>query len=73
MSCTSVYELYKTKVNCITELRNGHGSGPAIWDYISIKLYGKKFNMFNDEGFWPSYKDARLDDAEKSCVAVYLR
>jgi hypothetical protein len=68
MSYTSVYELYKTKVNCITELRNGHGSGPAIWDYISLKLYGEKFNMFDDKKFWPSYKDTRLDEDERAVL-----
>jgi len=68
MSSTSVYELFKTKVNRIDELRNGHGSGPAIWDYISHKLYGKRFDMFNDKDFWPSYKDNRLDDDEKAVL-----
>lgn len=68
MSYTSVYELYKTKVNCISELRNGHGSGPAIWDYISQKLYGEKFNMFDDEKFWSSYKDLRLSRDEKAVL-----
>lgn len=68
MSYTSVYELFKTKANCIAELRNGHGSGPAIWDYISNKLYNKKFDMFNDKEFWPSYKDDQLDNDEKAVL-----
>lgn len=65
MSCTSLYELFNTKVNCIAELRNGHGSGPAIWDYISLKVLGKRFDPFDDEEFWPSYKSDKLDDDEK--------
>lgn len=67
MSCTSLYALYKTKVNCIKELRNGHGSGTAIWDYISLKLYGHKFNIFATDNriFWLSYKHSRLDNDEK--------
>ncbi len=69
MSCTSVYSLFKTKVNCEVQLRNGHGSGPAVWDYISNKLYNKNFDTFNADGFWGSYKDPRLDDDE---VAVLL-
>lgn len=68
MSCTSIYELFKTKANCIIELRNGHGSGPAIWDYISLKVLGKKFDMLNDKEFWPSYKSDKLDDDEKAVL-----
>lgn len=69
MSCTSLYELFGTKVNCIAELHNGHGSGPAIWDYISNKLRGKDFSIFDDDkNFWPLYKDARLDDDERAVL-----
>ena len=68
MSCTSLYELFKTKANCIAELQNGSGSGPAIWDYTSIKVLGKKFDMFNDKEFWPSYKSDKLDDEEKAVL-----
>ena len=65
MSCTSLYELYKTKVNLISQLRNGHGSGPAIWSYISIKVFGKEFYGLDADNFWPAYKSDKLDDDEK--------
>ena len=68
MSYSSVYELYKTKTISIKELRNGHGSGPAIWDYISEKFMGEKFPMFDDkkaEAFWALYKDGRLTEHER--------
>lgn len=69
MSHTSTYELYRTKVNCISEHRNGHGSGPAIWDYISQKLRGERFDfMYNSNEFWPLYKDQRLDDDERAVL-----
>lgn len=68
MSCTSLYELFKTKANCITELRNGYGSGPAIWDYTSLKVLGKKFDTFNNKDFWPSYKSDKLDRDEKAVL-----
>ena len=68
MSTTNIYELFKTKVNCIDELRNGHGSGPAIWNYISEKLYRKQFNLMDDKEFWLSYKDKRLNDNEKAVL-----
>lgn len=68
MSCTSLYELFKTKANCITQLRNGHGSGRAIWNYASLKVLGKKFDSFNDEDFWPSYKSDKLDHDEKAVL-----
>ena len=65
MSSTSLYELFSTKVNCVATLRNGHGSGPAIWNYISLKVRGIEFSCFNDKGFWPCYKSDKLDDDEK--------
>ena len=68
MSTTAVYALFKTKVICIGEFHNGHGSGPAIWNYISEKLYGEKFNMFDDNKFWPSYKSAKLSRDEKAVL-----
>ena len=68
MSTTSVYELFNTKVNCVAELRNGHGSGPAIWGYIANKLYRKDFYQMNDKEFWLSYKDDRLDCDEKAVL-----
>lgn len=68
MSYTSVYELFKTKANCIAELRNGHGSGPAVWDYISFRVLGKKFDMFNDKEFWPCYKSDKLSWDEKAVL-----
>lgn len=68
MSYTSVYELYRTKVNRISELHNGHGSGPAIWDYVSQKLTGEKFNFSHADSFWPLWKDKRLSDAEKAVL-----
>lgn len=68
MSYTSVYALYETKVNCVAELHNGHGSGPAVWDYVSNKLYNKNFNSCDDKNFWPSWKDSRLDDGEKAAL-----
>ena len=68
MRYTSVYELYKTKTISVKELRNGHGSGPAIWDYISEKFMGEKFPMFDEsksKHFWGLYKYARLSEHER--------
>ncbi|MCP5244820.1 MAG: hypothetical protein H6937_02170 [Burkholderiales bacterium] len=68
MSYTSVYELYSTKVKRISELQNAHGSGPAIWNYISNKLTGKDFDFFNADEFWSLWKDIRLDDNERAVL-----
>jgi len=69
MSYTSVYEVFKTKANCLTELHNGHGSGPAIWDYVSLKCNGVKLPMFGKlDAFWRLWKDQRLDKDEKACL-----
>lgn len=69
MSSTSTYELFSTKVNNIGEYRNSWGSGPAVWDYISTKLYGKKFNIMDDRNFWGCYKDDRLT-IDELCVLL---
>lgn len=69
MSYTSVYAVYKTKATSLSEFGNGHGSGPAIWDYISIKLFKRKFSCFGDnDEFWKSYKDNRLSRNEKAVL-----
>jgi len=70
MSSTSVYAIYKTKASHIDEYHNGHGSGPAIWDYISMKLTGQEFQMFGDDldSFWKSWKDKRLSRNEKAVL-----
>ena len=70
MSCTTVYAVYKTKATRLKELKNGHGSGPAIWDYISTKCDGKRFNMFGPdlESFWKLWKDNRLTKNERAVL-----
>jgi hypothetical protein len=71
MSSTSLYAVYKTKANHLSEYRNGHGSGPAIWDYISEKCFGERFNMFDtekEEKFWALWKDPRLTRNEKAVL-----
>jgi hypothetical protein len=68
MSYTSVYAVYKTKASCLCELRNGHGSGPAIWDYIALKLTGKRLPIGNVDWFWKLWKDERLSENEKAVL-----
>ncbi len=69
MSYTSVYAVYKTKATNLKELRNGYGSGSAIWDYIALKLTGKKLPMFDKlDWFWPLWKDPRLNDNERAVL-----
>ena len=68
MSHSTVYALYKTKAVALKELRNGHGSGPAVWWYVAKKLHGKDFNTMNPEDFWGGYKSSELDEAEKSVL-----
>lgn len=70
MSHTSLYEVYKTKMVKFKELNNGHGSGPPIWDYISLKYANRKFSLaYEDHGwFWPLWKDPRLDRNEKAVL-----
>jgi hypothetical protein len=71
MSTTTVYSLFKTKVSCLNELRNGHGSGPPVWDYISLKCTGEKFPMFDpvkSKAFWELWKDKRLNEEEKAVL-----
>ena len=67
MSYTSTYALFKTKVKLISEHRNGHGSGPAIWDYVSMILTGKSHRSHGKD-FWPLWKDGRLSKAERAVL-----
>jgi hypothetical protein len=69
MSCTSVYAVYKTKATCIKELKNGWGSGPAVWDYISLKCTGERMPSFGDnKEFWKLWKSDKLTTNEKAVL-----
>lgn len=69
MSYTSLYAIYKTKAVCIKELQNGWGTGPSVWDYISVKCNGDHFNIHGDDDkFWDLWKDSRLSDDERAVL-----
>jgi len=66
MSTTSIYSVFKTKANCIGELRNGHGSAIALWEYISQKYRGKRFDLFDhDDNFFDIWKTEGFSDKDK--------
>ena len=59
MSYSTLYEVYNTKVNCINEYKNGHGSAPPVWSLISIKHLGREFKMWDDKEakeLWATWK-----------------
>lgn len=37
MSTSNLYQLFKTKTTLITEFKNGWGTAPPLWDYLSTK------------------------------------
>jgi len=69
MSSTSLYEVYRTTVTCLEELRNSWGSAPPVWDYISLKCRGKNFMMYpEDKEFWPLWKSDKLTKNERAVL-----
>lgn len=63
MSYTSTYELFKTKVNRIRKHQIGNGSGVAMWDYVSQKVSGKRFNFLDMD--WECWKSEKLSKEER--------
>jgi hypothetical protein len=63
MSESTLYEVFLTKVNYIEEFKNGHGTGPVIWDYLA-KTYlnlpdGLGFGG-DDKPLWALARDPRV-------------
>jgi hypothetical protein len=69
MSYSTLYEIYKTKIIDIGEFKNGHGSGPPVWDYLWVNyLNGRHFGWSSAASMQPLW-----DLAEVSRIPVHLR
>lgn len=72
MSYTSTYKLFRTKVSHIGEHRNGHGSGPIVWDYLETKYLPKQEYRRqiagNMQEVWDLVRDPRVEEHEKAAL-----
>lgn len=59
MSYSTIWKVYKTTCTTYTELRNGHGSAPPVWDWLSVNYLNKEsWIMSRDEkALWALYKN----------------
>lgn len=69
MSYTTTYQLFRTKVNALSEHRNGWGSAPLVWTYLEEKYLPKieysRMAMGRMQEVWDLYKDPRLAEHER--------
>lgn len=73
MSYTTVLTLSAFPAPLVTEtleeLRNSHGSAPAVWGHIHKKYFSHieyAHQAWSDEGFWALQEDPRLSDCERA-------
>ena len=60
MSYTSLYKVFKTKRVEIAEFRNGHGSGPPVWDYLTKTYLGESYWFSAGDKLWALARDKRV-------------
>lgn len=63
VSYSSLYQVFRTKVRRVEEYRNGHGSGPPIWDLLWQNVRpGFKVPLFDDDltPLWDLWKDPKV-------------
>jgi hypothetical protein len=70
MSYTSLYKIYKTKRVESDEFRNGHGSGPPVWEYLTSTYIGDGTYWFSaGEKLWALARDKRVPLDVRLCHA----
>lgn len=57
MSTSDLYRVYRTKTTHLAEFRNGWGTAPLLWEYLSERFIGAEYRWCFDAG-----KDRRLWD-----------
>lgn len=73
MSYSTLYAIYKTKAAEVSEYRNGWGSGPIIWDYLSKEFLGLPgWSFSNDSGLWGLAIDPKVPLGLRACLAITL-
>ena len=68
MSCSTLFKYHGKKVYHVKDFRNGHGSGPSIWELVSQVCTGQKFRIFDTDNFWPLYKSNKLSDSQRAVL-----
>ena len=71
MSTSNMYILSQRSTRHVAEFRNGWGSAPRCWDYLSEKYLGRKTSMFGDmQSVWGLHTDSRLLECEKTAMLI---
>lgn len=69
MSTTDLYVINGKSVSHVAEYRNGWGSGPAVWDYLSERFIPEKpiYTLSADhmKKVWALGRDERLKECER--------
>ena len=60
MSTSDLYLVYKTTATHFAEFRNGWGSAPILWGYLSETYLGRPWSMLDDSELWDLVDDTRV-------------
>jgi hypothetical protein len=69
MSYSTLCAIYKTVATGLREYRNGWGTGPAVWDYLSTKYLGTSWGLRGDDRLWKLARDASVPLPVRACHA----
>lgn len=69
MSYTSLYKVFKTKRVNVGDFRNGHGSAPPVWDWLSEKYLNGSYWFSAGDALWKLAKDVRVPIDVRLCHA----
>jgi len=74
MSTTDLYIINGKSVSHVAEYRNGWGSGPAVWDYLSDKYVPEKpiYSLSDShmKKVWALQSDDRLAECERLALLM---
>jgi len=69
MSTSTLYKVYKTTRTEIADYRNGHGSAPPVWDWLSSHFLGIQGYYGAGDKLWALAKDERVPLNVRLCHA----
>ena len=74
MSTTDLYIINGKSVSHVAQYRNGWGSGPVAWDYLSDKYIAEKpiYSLHGDhmKKVWALQSDDRLEECERLALLM---
>lgn len=75
MSYSTLYRVFKTKVDEMAEYGNSHGTAPVIWGHLNKTQLGKDANAWlfgKNDDLWKLARDPKVPRHLRLCMAFTL-